>query len=162
MNKNEMYSELFDFNASTYHRWKKEKRPILKLIEYFTSKEIIEFLETGKIQKFEKYQQQDVEQLDKINDHILFDSLKKIHEIPNLFLLGKKEFWLKGFLEAVQNTKFYNKNEFIDELMGLDQKFYESKNWKKLTADWIENNLSKLEVEILLKNKDRVIRELSI
>jgi len=51
---NTVMSKLFDFNSSTYYRWKKEGRPIIALLEkYFTKEDLIEFLETGKILKFE-------------------------------------------------------------------------------------------------------------
>ena len=49
-------SDLFGYSAQTYFNWKKEieKRPILKMIEkYFTKEELEEFLETGQIQKME-------------------------------------------------------------------------------------------------------------
>lgn len=46
--------ELFGFTAPTYYRWKKENRPIVKMFEkYFKEEELAEFLETGKISKFE-------------------------------------------------------------------------------------------------------------
>lgn len=48
-------SKLFDFNSSTYYRWKKEHRPIITLLEkYFTKEDLEEFLESGKIKKLEK------------------------------------------------------------------------------------------------------------
>ena len=54
LSKNEIFTRLFDFNPSTYYRWKEEKRPIIGLIEeYFSLQDLHEFLETGKISKFE-------------------------------------------------------------------------------------------------------------
>lgn len=47
-------SKLFDFSKPTYFRWKKEKRPIISLLDrYFSKEELEEYLNTGKIQKFE-------------------------------------------------------------------------------------------------------------
>ncbi len=47
-------SDLFKYSPQTYFNHKKEKRPILELLEkYFTKDDIEEFLGTGKIQKFE-------------------------------------------------------------------------------------------------------------
>lgn len=55
LHKIDNISKLFDFANSTVYKWKKEKRPILELIDkYFIDEEIEEFLETGKIDKFEK------------------------------------------------------------------------------------------------------------
>lgn len=52
---NNIMSQLFDFNSSTYYRWKKEKRPIINLLEkYFLKSDLEEFLETGRILKFEE------------------------------------------------------------------------------------------------------------
>jgi hypothetical protein len=47
-------SDLFKYSPQTYFNHKKEKRPILELLEkYFGKEDIEEFLNTGKIQKFE-------------------------------------------------------------------------------------------------------------
>lgn len=52
MNKN-LIQELYGHTESTYYRWKKEDRPIISLIEkYFCENEIVEFLESGEIEKF--------------------------------------------------------------------------------------------------------------
>jgi len=49
-----LMSQLFNFSKPTYFRWKKEGRPIIKLIDqYFKKEDLIEFLETGSISKFE-------------------------------------------------------------------------------------------------------------
>lgn len=54
LTKNEIFTKLFDFNPSTYYRWKEEKRPIITLIEkYFSLQDLNEFIETGKISRFE-------------------------------------------------------------------------------------------------------------
>ncbi len=56
MREEEIYSILFGFGSNTtFYNWKKDpKRKIIKFIEkYFTKKELEEFLETGKIDKFE-------------------------------------------------------------------------------------------------------------
>lgn len=46
---------LFGFAAPTYYRWKKEKRPIVNLLEkYFSDLELEEFVLTGKINRLEK------------------------------------------------------------------------------------------------------------
>ncbi|MDD2448454.1 MAG: hypothetical protein PHS42_03700 [Sulfurimonas sp.] len=52
-----LMSRLFGFSPQTYFNWKKDenKRPIIKLLSMYTNKiELEEFLETGKIDKFEK------------------------------------------------------------------------------------------------------------
>ena len=50
----EVMAALFDFNATTYYAWKKQERPIIRLIEkYFTKEDFEEFLEFGTIEKLE-------------------------------------------------------------------------------------------------------------
>lgn len=54
-NKESIYMNLFGWgSANTYYNWKKEKRPIINLLEkYFTKEELQEFFEYGEIEKFE-------------------------------------------------------------------------------------------------------------
>lgn len=50
----EVMAALFDFNATTYYSWKKQERPIIRLIEkYFTKEDLEEFLNSEKISKLE-------------------------------------------------------------------------------------------------------------
>ncbi|MFA6138229.1 MAG: hypothetical protein WC667_09095 [Sulfurimonas sp.] len=51
-----LIGELLLFKSpNTYYKWKKENRPIIALLEtYFTKEDLEEFLETGKIGKFEE------------------------------------------------------------------------------------------------------------
>jgi len=54
--KKEIIETLFGYSEATYYRWKKEERPIIKLIEnYFDDEEIEEFVKTGKISKYDGY-----------------------------------------------------------------------------------------------------------
>ncbi|MCK9477734.1 MAG: hypothetical protein M0R46_17615 [Candidatus Muirbacterium halophilum] len=49
-----LMTELFGFSAPTFYNWKKENRPIISLVnKYFNEENIEEFLETGKIAKYE-------------------------------------------------------------------------------------------------------------
>jgi len=122
MTKNELYSKLFGFNASTYHRWRNEERPIIQLLhKYCDEKDLQEFIETGKISKLEK----NSVKIDKYDNHILFHVIRKINEIPKLFLLGKKEFWLKGFIYAVKNCEEATKNELITQIENITYILYE-------------------------------------
>jgi len=46
--------QLFKFTRNTYYVWKKQKRPIINLLDtYFSEAELEEFLKSGKIQKLE-------------------------------------------------------------------------------------------------------------
>lgn len=51
-------SNLLLFTPQGVNKWKKEQRPIIALLEkYFSKEDLIEFLETGKIQKLERLQE---------------------------------------------------------------------------------------------------------
>ena len=50
MKTDELMSKLFGFSIPTYYNWKKENRPIIRLInKYFKNEELIEFLESDEI-----------------------------------------------------------------------------------------------------------------
>ena len=54
-NKESVYVNLFGWgSANTYYNWKKEKRPIISLLEkYFTQADLEEFLEYATVEKFD-------------------------------------------------------------------------------------------------------------
>lgn len=50
----EQIKKILDISDKTYYNWKNQSRPIISLLEkYFTEEDIQEFLDTGKIFKFE-------------------------------------------------------------------------------------------------------------
>lgn len=54
MSERDIYMQLFNISVNTYYLWKKQERPIVKLLEkYFLKEELEEFLETGEILKLE-------------------------------------------------------------------------------------------------------------
>ena len=55
MKQDELISKLFGFSIPTYYNWKREKRPVLDLIEkYFSKDDLKEFLKCGSISKIER------------------------------------------------------------------------------------------------------------
>lgn len=78
LNKNELMSELFGFSAPTYFRWKKENRPIIRLIDkYFSDVDLINFLCNESIPKMERFNliEKERNQLFEIFD--FFDNIQK-------------------------------------------------------------------------------------
>lgn len=69
--KKETIENLYGNSEASYYRWKKEKRPIISLVEkYFYEEELIEFIETGKISRMEillKIHQQEYSSLTILN-----------------------------------------------------------------------------------------------
>lgn len=58
MNKAEIYSKILEVSEKSYYRWKSKDHPILiNLIEkYFSDDDLEEFFTTGKIKKFEEFE----------------------------------------------------------------------------------------------------------
>lgn len=114
VNKIENISKLFDFANSTVYKWKKEKRLILDLFDkYFTDEDIEEFLNTGRIERFEITQN---------NNYIIHKSVR-LYKMVNLKLTpqAKKVFYeeLKKInsykIEDISNIIFYSiKDEDLD------------------------------------------------
>ncbi len=153
-----IYMELFDFSRPTYFKRKREHNKALLLIQkYFPEKEILEFIQTGSIQRL----QSNTISKGGIEEHILFYAIQKIIEIPNQPIFGKKGFWLKGFLDALQQTESQNKHDFIENLKTLDTKWWEAENWKKLTIDFMSKNFSEYEINLILQNKVEVMQKLT-
>lgn len=58
---------LMKYSRNTFYTWKREKRPIIALLEkYFTKYELKEFLETGEIKKLELIKDKSVDELERL------------------------------------------------------------------------------------------------
>lgn len=81
---------LFGFTRQTWSKWKKEERPIVRLLEdNFENEEIEEFLLTGKIQKYELIKDFSKEQIENLlsnnkRNQIENQIAQKIQEIEEL------------------------------------------------------------------------------
>lgn len=110
--------KLMCYSRNTYYVWKREKRPIIELIDkYFQDNEITEFLETGRISRLE----------DNKDQELLNNEASKIynHFISVLYLKDKS--LLKLFLVVINNANETSANlnlNFIDLV-------FESKGSKK-------------------------------
>lgn len=96
-----LMSQLFGYSAQTYFNWKKEeaKRPIISFLSrYFAKEDLIEFLETGKIQK-----------LDNIK---LINSTSR--QIVSEFFYDGKDFKNKEFLEIIFPQYIVHVNKYIE------------------------------------------------
>ncbi len=121
MTKNELYSKLFGFNASTYHRWKNEERPIIKLLQkYCDQNELEEFLKTGKISRLEKNNTNITDE-----DLMLFFADNAIFKIIETL----KEFSLD---ELIENENLKNIDLIPEEAAEIDAMV--------LIYDWIDKS----------------------
>lgn len=155
MNYKELMSTLFDFNPSTFYTWKKQNRPIIKLIEkYFTNEELEEFLSTGKIDKFENI------------NYLATDFPFYVKSIFHHIIDGNKNFELFTVLPPVivefskNNISPYNLiNNFLEFLNKLDFSSIISMNGYKFDQNELKlylayrvSKVSILEFYMLVKN----------
>ena len=147
MNNNELMSKLFDYSSPTYFRWKKENRPIIKLIEkYFSKEDLEEFLTIGKIQRLEESNNNDI-QVDSNNelliDHTKYqlkDKLQKLTDENNLE-------WLYNF---------FSKKILIHVLKNLSS--HKGNTYSISTAKYfLIKNIQDTEVSTILKAKRNVL-----
>lgn len=102
----QVMATLFDTAEGTYYKWKKEKRPIISLLEkYFTKEDLEEFIEYGMVEKLEFANLQDygnrvaefVKLLYKLQDFLYQDYINATHvsylekknDIPNIEALDR-------------------------------------------------------------------------
>ena len=124
MKKEEAFLELFKFTRNTFYVWKRENRPIIKLIEkYFSNDNIKEFLETEKIKKFENDKKSLKELiLEKKSNY----SLEERVELSLILLSGldsnatselRKEYLQeKNLEEKIKNHKLSDGNKIMEKL----------------------------------------------
>lgn len=107
----ETMSMLFSTAEGTYYKWKKEERPIIKLLDkYFSKEELEEFLLTEKISKFENMKY--------INSQFMINNKDKYLRDFNLlknnnYLVNDFYFYYLNNLKYKKN--FSDKNEIFDE-----------------------------------------------
>jgi len=164
----EMLTRFFGWSRGTYFSWKKEGRPVIKFVlKYLTEKDIEEFIETGKIAKFEKLLiNSDEDEL--LEKHIAYELRHKLY-LDTASSFGN---WLghvvgmpvihKALEEIAKNnyTKSDTKEKILNqikgmELSGLFNKVFEKAN-KNVASRYIDRNLSELECYVWVKHHDIV------
>ncbi len=158
MNKKEMVEELFGFTEATFYNWKRENRPIVKLIQYLEYPALEEFLETGKIQRYEN-----IEINEKVDEFILISAIQKIKiksrksgfklkELMNPDLI-ESVLPLKSFLSSLYQANSMNKLLFYRQVELLDIE----EGWKSIIINFTTDEISQYEFEQLIKNKQHVM-----
>ena len=148
-----LISKLLGISEKSFYRWK-EERLIFKLLEkYFTDKELEEFLNTGKIKRFEIAQN---------NDYLLNKSIK-LYKMVNFKLtpLARKFFFeelknLKSYkIEDVSNIIFYSiKDEDLDS--NRDYMNGISKISIRLDLLKLFEKIDDFELEYFIKNLEEI------
>ncbi len=179
--KSTILASIFDVTPRAITNWKKEKKPIVLLLEkYFLEEEINEFVETGKIAKFERIKKLTTEELENafkqgfVDIHIL--KLKLISlpnaakqlmiEQLNYCIVEKKDYTL----EIVKNhhkTHFEKIKEdiwlFIKEpssILKANPDYFKKDRIKFIY--YFENIITKDELLYINQNKEEIIKILEI
>ncbi len=169
MNNNELMSKLFGFSAPTYFRWKKENRPIIKLIEKFSEEELVEYLSSGEITRLDDiknnknkvFDDDDIfidyakihlrEKIQSYTDGSFFDWANKM--IPKKYL----QKILKDLSQDKERFSVHNsKNSLLDRIKGLEVSLINKKNQEQI-SNFIEKKLSKIECYILIQEHEDIM-----
>lgn len=148
-----LISKLLGISEKSFYRWK-EERLIFKLLEkYFTDKELEEFLNTGKIKRFEIAQN---------NDYLLNKSIK-LYKMVNFKLtpLSKKVFFeelknLKSYkIEDVSNILFYS---IKDEDLDSNRNYMNGISKISIRLDLLKlfEKIDDFELEYFIKNLEEI------
>lgn len=177
MNRKEIIESLYGFSEGTYYNWKKEQRLILQLIDkYFSEDEVVEFIKTGKIKKFDMFKnlsKEEVEDMSASKDSLplledfahysLNEKLIDFFKIFNISDITK--YPLKKILTSTINDvkidgSFNRQN--AKELLIISLKSYstslkkgEHSNHPENLINFISNEFSKIEVFLLVRDFDK-------
>lgn len=169
----QLMSKLFGFSTQTYFNWKKEleKRPILSLVEqYITKTEILEYLESGKIERLEKLTVLSNIELENelLEKHIAYELRHKLYldtassfgnwlgHVVGMPVIHKalEEISKSDYSKEDTKEKILNQIKGM-ELSGLFNKIFEKAN-KNVASRYIDKNLSELECYVWVKHNDIV------
>lgn len=127
-------SQLFEYSKPTYFRWKKEQRPIISLIDkYFTKEDLEEFLQSGKIKRFEDFNKYSsiiqslsntINNFDYYQKNILYAMCEQFLQDNNNNISSynfKRYFTVNGFSDLIDQVSYFpdqKKETFYQELLG--------------------------------------------
>lgn len=121
--------DLFKYSRGTYYTWKREKRPIIKLIEkYFTKSYLQEFLETGNIAVFEL--------LDFAENKLSKNLFEFIESILSLSDSNIKYFY-EFLVEQLKNKDLFSFDDNVKVFIWIGA--YDNVQFKKLFYEFIKN-----------------------
>jgi hypothetical protein len=179
----EVITKLLSFGSqNTYYQWKKQNRPIIKLLEkYFSKEELEEYLNTGKVEKLELIRNFSTEELrnrlvpNNEPSSYTIENLK--FKFINLPLSSKGSAIISIFIFIISNLQDNTKESFLKGINEIRQSFIDSLIFTFLTnpqkgdikryfmTDAVKNEAKELiqdffsekEIEFIFKNKSIVI-----
>lgn len=158
--------KILGVSKNSYWNYKNQQRPIIFLLEkYFTKEDLEEFLETGKISKFETNAEYSHDlDLTKslIIDNAVYSAKEKLRNLNFDFIYNKGAIDILKEIVASMETDQLNLENAKDVLFtlikGYDAHWISLKNpmKKKLLSSYIENLFSKAECYAICKYTDEV------
>lgn len=163
----EIMATLFSTSQGTYYKWKKENRPIIKLLnDYFSNDELLEYIELGKIKKLELIKHLTVEELQNKLNNQKIEAYNEDYIIKNLtfkFLIFNNQtalISLRKIFDAIDDDtrQNINKKQLLQIIKDYPVKFFsiDTKNSKKSAIFFINNILTDYEISILIKHQDKI------
>ncbi len=166
----ELLVKLFGWSRTTYFSWKKEKRPIIDLVhKYLDEESIQEFLDTGKISKFELLGDSK-DQLEELNDLVVDNAIysakaKLITVFESSLVDFLNTYYSKDILRQILKDMSEEddadlipsnaKAKLVERIKGFEAGFAK-KPKKELLSKIINRNFSKVEVYTMVKYPEEV------
>jgi hypothetical protein len=166
----ELLVKLFGWSRTTYFSWKKEKRPIIDLVhKYLDEESIQEFLDTGRISKFE-FLGNPNDKLDEMNDLIIDNAIyttkaKLITVFESSLVDFLNTYYSKDILRQILKDMSEEndadlipsnaKAKLVERIKGFEAGF-SKKPKNELLSKIIHRNFSKVEVYAMVKYPEEV------
>jgi len=116
MKTEDVFCKLFGFSKNTYYSWKREKKPIIELLnKYFTKDELLEYVETEEISNMkliEDFKMKEEECFDRV-----FSLLTLLYKKDGLDQINNnisKSRYLQTFTEYLHSAEYISEDTFMD------------------------------------------------
>lgn len=158
--------QILDIADRTLYNWRKERKPIVLLLEkYFTKEDLEEFLETGKIRRFENYDASLADPL--FVEYVRFNLVAKIDIIKGVGLIDRLSNLIpnkifKTILNDLANATDFElyqretKKTLIHRIKGYEASILEKPSKSQLIS-LIDKNLSNIECYVLIKYHEEIL-----
>ena len=164
----EIVCQILGISQGSYYRWKQERLVINLLEKYCTKEDLEEYLDTGRIEKFER----NLESNDEFDEFFLKNALMKIELYGTAdrtpFFVAVKQALNMEPIKAILPVKTFlsvlmqnNVTDLDSFYIILDNKKLKYDNWRIIIRDFLTYKLSKKEFRALVKNKKYVNEYLS-
>ena len=116
MKTEDIFCQLFGFSKNTYYSWKREKKPIIELLnKYFTKDELLEYIETDKISNMQLLEDFKAKEEESIKTFLsLLTLLYKKDGLDQIDNDTPKSNYLQTFSEYLHFTNQISEDTFMD------------------------------------------------